>query len=222
MAIHSTKAYHMRQMPDATTPKLPALLLVWCAIGLQSFGGGASTQLLIRREFVEKRPWVGEDELTRFWNLCQFAPGINLIALTILIGRKLGGSWGILVSLAGMLVPSAAVTCLLTAGFEAIQHDPTLHAVLRGIIPATAGIMGVVAFNFARPLLRRGQARSPYKQSMSGIFIVLGALALIIFQLPVFVVLIGVALMGIVLFTPKRTPAPPLVTPALSHDDQPP
>ncbi|HCJ32793.1 MAG TPA: hypothetical protein DHV65_00615, partial [Ktedonobacter sp.] len=45
------------------------------------------------------------------WNLCIFTPGINLVALTVLIGRKLGGTWGIVVSLAGMLLPSAMVTC---------------------------------------------------------------------------------------------------------------
>jgi chromate transporter len=42
-------------------PTIRALLRIWTGIGLQSFGGGASTQLLIRREFVEKRPWVGAE-----------------------------------------------------------------------------------------------------------------------------------------------------------------
>ncbi|MDB5074017.1 MAG: chromate transporter, partial [Chloroflexi bacterium] len=145
----------MQSTHDTTGPTSMSLLRIWAGIGLQSFGGGASTQLLIRREFVERRLWVGDEEMGHFWNLCLFTPGINLIALTILIGRKLGGRWGIVASLAGLLVPSAAVTCLLTAGFVVVQHSPVLHAVLRGIIPATAGIMGVVAVGFARPLIRR-------------------------------------------------------------------
>jgi len=37
---------------------------------------------------VEERGWVEEEEFARFWALCQIAPGINLIALTILIGEK--------------------------------------------------------------------------------------------------------------------------------------
>src|SRR5579862_8920140 len=100
-------------------PTLIRLGRIWTGIGLQSFGGGASTQLLIRRAFVERHPWLGADELSHYWNLCQFAPGINLIALTILIGRKLGGAWGIAISLAGMLLPSAALTCFLTVGYAA-------------------------------------------------------------------------------------------------------
>ena len=180
------------------------LLRIWASIGLQSFGGGASTLLLIRREFVEKRPWVEADEFGRFWNLSLFTPGINLLALTILIGRKMGGPWGIVASLAGLLVPSAAITCLLAAGFQVVQHSPIIHAVLRGVIPATAGIMGVVAADFAAPLLRRGRREGAWSLTSSIAIILLSALALIVFKLTVIAVLIGVALLGSIVLTPRR------------------
>ncbi len=190
-------------------PTIGTLWRVWAGIGLQSFGGGASTQLLIRREFVERRPGVTADELGRFWNLCLFTPGINLIALTVLIGRKLGGPGGIVVSLAGLLLPSAAVTCVLAAGFEVVQHSPLIHAVLRGVIPATAGIMGVVAFNFAAPIVRRAQKEGVRSLSVSGAIMLGSALALILVKLPAVAVLAGVVLLGIALFTPHRHQAIP-------------
>src|SRR6185437_4122520 len=109
-------------------PTTLSLLRIWTLIGLQSFGGGASTQLLIQREFVRRRAWIGADELLQLWNLCLFTPGINLIALTILIGRRLGGARGIVVSVAGLMLPSSAVTCLLAAGFEVVQHSIVIHA----------------------------------------------------------------------------------------------
>src|SRR5262249_37167793 len=93
------------------------LLRIWTGIGLQSFGGGTSTVFLIQREFIEKRNWLTMEEYIILWNLCLFTPGINLASLTILIGRKLGGYRGIVASLVGMLLPSATITCLLTAGF---------------------------------------------------------------------------------------------------------
>src|SRR5437660_3778048 len=136
----------VRPMVEHEEPRPWRLLQVWAGIGLQSFGGGASTLLLIRQGFVEKRDWISASELQHFWNLCQFTPGINLLALTILIGRKLGGRRGMAVSLAGLLLPSAAVTCLLAASFRAAQHSPAVHAGLRGVVPATAGVMAVVGF----------------------------------------------------------------------------
>src|SRR5437868_10712321 len=134
------------------------LFSIWAGIGLQSFGGGASTTLLIQRAFIEKYGWVSSDEFLRLWNLCQLTPGINLIAIAILLGKKLGGTRGIVVSLAGMLLPSATITCLLAAFFLHVEKVAAVQAALRGVIPATGGIMLVVAYNFARPFIRDARA----------------------------------------------------------------
>ena len=42
--------------------------------------------------------------------------------------------------LAGMLLPSATITCLLAALFVQIEQAPAVQAVLRGVIPATGGM----------------------------------------------------------------------------------
>lgn len=181
---------------------------MWSAIGLQSFGGGASTLLLIRRAFVERRGWVEADEFTRFWNLCQFTPGINLVALTVLIGRKLGGAWGIPISLVGLLLPSATVTCGLAIGYQTVQHSPVIHALLRGVVPATAGIMAVVALDYVMPLFERARAEGIASVSLSVALVVGSALAIILGRLSVVLVLVAVALIGVALFTSWRTAAP--------------
>jgi len=194
-------------MPSTPRPGQPGaltLLRIWTAIGLQSFGGGASTQLLIQREFVQRRGWIGADELLRLWNLCLFTPGINLVSLTILIGRKLGGGRGIVASLAGLLAPSAAVTCVLAAGFEAVQHSTTVHAVLRGVVPATAGIMAVVGANFAGPVAQRARKDGLRVMWVCGVFVVAVTLALTVFKLSAASVLICAALLGAAIFTPWR------------------
>src|SRR5436309_10717278 len=101
------------QDPKDPRPGTWKLFRIWTGVGLQSFGGGASTTLLIQRAFIEKHRWLSIEEFTHLWNLCILTPGINLVALTVLIGKKLGGTRGIIASLAGMLLPSAAITCLL-------------------------------------------------------------------------------------------------------------
>lgn len=195
----------MHSAMESARPRLGVLARTWAGIGLQSFGGGASTQLLIRRAFVERQRCIDDEQFSRFWNLCQFTPGINLLALTILIGRTLGGWRGIVVSLAGLLAPSAAITCALAAGFAAIQHSAAVHAVLRGVVPATAGIMAVVALGFARPLARSARHEGAFASVVSVALVLAGALALIVFKLSAIAVLAGAALAGAVLFT--RGPA---------------
>ncbi len=177
------------------------LFLIWAGIGLQSFGGGASTILLIQREFVEKRGWMTMEEFAHYWNLCLFAPGINLVALTILIGKRFGGPLGILSSLAGMLVPSATITCLIAAGFQQVEHNHITQAILKGVIPATGGIMLLVGVNFARPQLIQAYKEGTLNLALVLATLVLSSLAIILLQVPVFLVIIGMSLLGIVLFT---------------------
>ncbi|WP_081839128.1 chromate transporter [Thermogemmatispora carboxidivorans] len=181
-------------------PSVWELLRIWVLIGLQSFGGGSSTLLLIQREFTERHRWLTIEEFARDWNLCIMTPGINLVAITVLIGRKLAGAWGIVVSLLGLLLPSAAITTLIAAGFQEIQHLAFVEAMFRGVVPATAGIMLVVAINFARPLLKQGYQEGFGMLALSLAFIALVTLALIVGKVAVVLVVVASALAGRLLF----------------------
>src|SRR6266852_7973009 len=178
------------------------LFRIWASIGLQSFGGGASTTFLIQRAFIEKHRWLSIEEFLHLWNLCILTPGINLVALTILIGRKLGGTWGIVVSLAGMLLPSAVITCLLAAIFKQIEQVAAVQAVLRGVIPATGGIMLLVGLNYALPLIRRGYKEGVLYLLTSSVIIIACTLVVILLKLSVIVVVLGAAFLGALFFSP--------------------
>lgn len=188
------------------------LFRIWASIGLQSFGGGASTTLLIQRAFIEKHRWLSMEEFAHLWNLCILTPGINLVALTVLIGKKLGGTWGIVVSLAGMLLPSATITCLLAALFLQIEHVAAVQAIFRGVIPATGGIMLLVGLNFALPLIRKGHKEGFFSMLVSGVLIIAFALAVIFLKLSVIIVILVAAFLGTLFFSSRS--APPL------HEDQ--
>src|SRR5215472_4481133 len=179
------------------------LFRIWASIGLQSFGGGASTTLLIQRAFIEKHHWLSIEEFLHLWNLCILTPGINLVALTVLIGRKLGGTWGIVVSLVGMLLPSATITCLITAGFASVQHLPLVQEILRGVVPATGGIMLLVGLNFALPLIRRSYKEGMLYLLASSVLIIMCALAVVLLKLSVIIVVLGTAFLGALFFSSK-------------------
>ncbi|MEO7022582.1 MAG: chromate transporter [Ktedonobacteraceae bacterium] len=191
-----------------TKPSTWLLLRIWSSIGLQSFGGGASTTYLIYRIFIEEYKWVLPEEYNLFWNLSVMSPGINLAGMAILIGRKLGGTRGVIVSVVGLLVPSAAITCLLTMGFLSVERFPATQAMLNGVIPATAGIMLVVGIKYAQPLLKEIKAEG-LPRLLMGLIIPLGALlAIILFQVAIPLVLIGSALLSIAMFIrPVTQPA---------------
>ncbi|SRR5258707_88903 len=190
------------------TPTLWKLFRIWAGIGLQSFGGGASTTLLIQRAFIDKYNWMTMEEFTHFWSLCILAPGINLLGLTILVGRKLGGVWGIVVSLIGLLLPSAAITCILVAIFKQIEYLPAVQMVVKGIIPATGAIMALVGINFAEPVMRRSFKEGTVSLVKNSALIILCTLALILLRLSAVVVILAAIVLGALFFAPKPVPAP--------------
>jgi len=178
-------------MPQHPHPSSRELLRVWLSLGLQSFGGGAATLALIRRAAVDTHGWVTEAEFARFWSLVQLAPGINLLALTILIGRRTAGAKGIAPALAGLLLPSALVTILLTASYQRVQSAPLVKDALHGILPATVGLGLVTAWQIARPPLveSRREGRGSFALSLGLLLLSAGAAGW--GHLPVLVILCG-------------------------------
>ncbi|HEX5324074.1 MAG TPA: chromate transporter [Capsulimonadaceae bacterium] len=151
------------------------LFLIWLQLGVQSFGGGVATLTLIRRAAVEQEGWISDQEFSRVWALVQLAPGINLLALTILLGRRAAGVKGIAAGLAGLLLPSGAITVLLTALYAHIQHAQWVRLALRGIIPATVGLGLVTGLQIILPIIT--QSRREGADSVSAALFVLAASA---------------------------------------------
>lgn len=183
-------------MPENPQPSSRTLFLVWLSLGLQSFGGGAATLALVRRAAVDRHRWVTEAEFARFWSLVQLAPGMNLLALTILIGRRTAGAKGIALALAGLLLPSALVTVLLTASYQRIQDAPLVRDALHGIIPATVGLGLVTAWQIARPplLQSRRVGRGSFAVSLGLLLASMAAAQWA--HPPVLVILLGAGTLG--------------------------
>ena len=178
----------MQPVPDGQQRSIPVhdphqpfasswlILRVWLGLGLQSFGGGTATLYLIRRAVVERYGWLSDDEFTRSWAVCQIAPGINLVGLTILIGWRLARVRGLLLALLGLLGPSVSITVLMTALYTRVQGLGLVQAGLRGIIPAAAGLGLLLAQQMARPLLR--DSRNEGRASLAvSIVLLLGSIA---------------------------------------------
>ncbi len=144
-------------MRAMTPPRSRALTRAWFDIGTQSVGGGTSTLFMIRRVLVEQHKWITEREFTEAWALSQLSPGIHLVALAGLLGRRIAGLRGVVVSVGGMMLPAAAITAVITALFGGIAQHPLTVAALLGIGPVAAGMTIGLALILARPVLQRGR-----------------------------------------------------------------
>jgi chromate transporter len=172
------------------------LLRIWFLLGLQSFGGGMATLYLIQRTAVDKYGWLTAEEFARDFALCQAAPGINLLCLTILVGRRVAGMAGAFVSLVGLLLPSVTLTILMTALYADLRTLPVVQAALHGIVPATIGLGLLLTLNMTRPLLAASNRESRLSLLIGWVLLVGSALAVVIGEAPVIIVLLSAGLIG--------------------------
>jgi chromate transporter len=182
---------HIQQSANAPRPSLWLLLRVWLTLGVQSFGGGTATLFLIRRAVVEQRRWLSAEEFTRDWALCLVAPGINLLCMTILIGWRVAGLAGSLIALLGLLLPSVAITIVMTAIYASLQRMAIIQAALRGIVPATVGLGLLLSIGMARPLLAASRREGRASLIVSLVLLLGSAVCAALWRPPVIVVLCG-------------------------------
>ncbi len=186
-------------------PTLWKLFSTWLVLGVQSFGGGSSTFILIH-EACMKNGWVGEEEFTRDWALSQVAPGINLLKLTMMLSYQMRGWPGLAAASLGLLLPSASVTAAMTAGFSVIRTNPVVQAAMRGILPATIGLSLSMAVQMGQPILTRAYKEGGLRLAIN-LLILAGAAGLMASGLvsPVLVLLLaGVAAILLLAVLPSK------------------
>ena len=97
-------------------------------------------------------------EFGEAWAMSQLSPGIHLVALAGLIGRRVAGWRGVFAAVAGMMIPAAAITVALTAAYGVIAASPIARAALAGVAPVTGGMTIATAALLVRASARHGRA----------------------------------------------------------------
>lgn len=177
------------------------LFLIWCGIGITSFGGGAITQFLIQDKFIYKYRWITEKEYTTIIGIGQLTPGINILAYTILIGRKLAGWRGSVLSVLGLILPSAAITIALSTVYLSISQYPVVQRSLRAAFASIFGISLVTNWRNMNPILQRGLRKGPLPFFLFLVIIAGTAVLYLFFDFPVILLYLLGSTAGIFIYT---------------------
>ena len=74
-------------------------------------------------------------EFGEAWALSQLSPGIHLVALAGLIGRRVAGWRGVVAAVAGMMIRAGTIAVALSAAYGVIAASPIARAALAGQAP---------------------------------------------------------------------------------------
>ena len=121
-------------------PLLVELALQFLVLSLLSIGGANSIIPEMHLRAVDIEHWMTDAEFSQLFALSQAAPGPNVLIVS-LIGWKVAGVAGAVVSMLAMCAPSAVLTYQVARAWDRFRHAPLRIAIERGLAPATVGLI---------------------------------------------------------------------------------
>ena len=91
-------------------PSLAALFIGFARIGMMSFGGGLA--VWTRREVVQQRGWMDEQQFLSGYALSQLVPGATNVNLAVFIGTQMRGVPGALACFLGLTALPVAIVLI--------------------------------------------------------------------------------------------------------------
>jgi chromate transporter len=140
----------------APSPSLTTLFLGFVGIGLSSFGGGLTAWL--RREVVQRRGWLDDQQFLSGYALSQLVPGATNVNLTVFIGTQLRGVPGALACFAGLTTPPLVIAIILSSiyfGMRGMPGGTSVSIALSGMGAVAIGLNLGTGIRLARHSVRR-------------------------------------------------------------------
>jgi chromate transporter len=138
---------------DSRGSRLRELMAVFGTLGVIGFGGPAAHIALMRREVVERRGWLNDQQLVDLVGITNLIPGPNSTEMAMHVGRLRAGGIGLLVAGLAFILPAAAIVLALAWAYVAFGQTPTGEALLYGIKPVVVAVIGSALIAFGRTAL---------------------------------------------------------------------
>lgn len=129
---------------------LVELVTLFGTLGVIGFGGPAAHIALMRREVVERRRWLGEQQFLDLIGITNLIPGPNSTEMAMHVGRLRAGGLGLVVAGAAFILPAAMIVLALAWAYVAYGRTPAAEALLYGIKPVVVAIVAAAVVAFAR------------------------------------------------------------------------
>jgi len=140
-----------RQTPGARLSGLAEVGGAFLRLGLISFGGPVAHLGYFRKEFVERRQWLGDPAFAELVALCQFLPGPASSQVVFALGMRRAGLAGALLGSLCFMLPSAAAMILFGYGVASLG-DIRRAGWLHGLKLAAVAVVAQAVWGMSRRL----------------------------------------------------------------------
>lgn len=119
-----------------------------------TFGGGYVIITLMKKKFVDEFHWIDEDEMLDLVAIAQSAPGAIAVNGAIVIGYKLKGVKGLIVSVLGTIIPPFTILSIVSIFYSLFKDNIWVNAMLSGMQAGVGAVIAMVVYEMACGILK--------------------------------------------------------------------
>lgn len=140
--------------------KTPLRTLFFSTLSLSAFtfGGGYVIVPLMKKRFCDQLHWIDEEEVLNLVAIAQSAPGAMAVNASILLGYRIAGLRGALVSIAGTILPPLVILSLISVGYNAFRANRYIAALLNAMRAGVAAVIADVVWTMATNIFKQKKA----------------------------------------------------------------
>ena len=159
-----------------------------------TFGGGYVIVSLMKKKFVDELHWIEEKEMLDLVAIAQSSPGAIAINGAIVVGYKLAGITGVLISIIGTIIgtviPPFVIIALLSVCYNAFRTNELVSQMLEGMQAGVGAVIASVTYEMGAGIVKEKDGISLL--IMAGAFV-----ASCVFEVNVVYIVIICGLLGV-------------------------
>ena len=122
-----------------------------------TFGGGYVIIPLMKKKFVDDLDWIDETEMLNLAAIAQSAPGAVAVNASILLGYRIAGIKGAMITGLGTVLPPLIILSVISIGYAAFRDNVVVNAVLKAMQSAVAAVICDVVWTMGSGVLKEKQ-----------------------------------------------------------------
>lgn len=135
--------------------KYAKLFLSTFQLSACTFGGGFVIIPLMRKKFVEQLGWIDEQEMMDLTAIAQSSPGAIAVNAAILVGYRVAGIPGALLTAVGSVLPPLIIISVISLFYKAFRDNPIVNMAMTGMLAGVAAVILDVVYTMVKSILKQ-------------------------------------------------------------------
>lgn len=133
--------------------KLIKLFLSTLYLSAFTFGGGYVIVTLMKKKFVDEYHWIDGQEMLDLVAIAQSAPGAIAVNGAIVVGYKLAGIPGVIISIFATVLPPFLIISAVSFFYVAFQQNVFVKLMLMGMQAGVGAVIAVVVYDMGKGIV---------------------------------------------------------------------